>query len=327
MSARTGGGGADSRRGGSHGAGVLRLEQAPAKENSKVHALLQHPVAAEGIVRKLAKAIGEQAYSSELIKSVNTSMANNRPGTSAVILVVGDSGVGKSSSLQHIFAGLTRKYADVAALLFPAGKGGAVTSDCTSVRVGFEVPGICSDGGLVVIDTPGYRDSRGQRLDSVNLYDKANLEMIQRMRRDFLQLRYPSVVLLTWRAGDERLNGDFASFCKVLQGMGFVDTVKNNLIVLMTHATAMVDPDSEGEERAAEYRAATQAESEHVQQIVKRELSVDVEVVYVENRVITKKSYDPAKWTKLPDGTDQPWNVIKQCPSLCKELTLSLWIS
>ena len=226
-----------------------------------------------------------------------------RPLQSAMILVVGVSGAGKSSTINH---------------LFDTGEGDPVviTSDDESqtketseyVLTVDEPDYEVSDLSMSIIDTPGLNDTDGERQDACNFLS------IQTFFRTHPRLRgmqtYPNLVFLVVQVTDTRIKGANSNLAKNLRGIKLLDVVDQNhpnLVVVITWCCSVAPK---------KWKETMQKKKNSISTVVFEVLGLHPPVVLLENDYDNYDLPRDGDFTLLPNNEKQPKNLYEACLSL-----------
>ena len=159
----------------------------------------------------------------KLCHYVLSSAKMKRPFESAMILLVGSSGVGKSSTINHLFdtgVGLPVAMTSAAESETKATSEYVLTVD----EPGFEV----SDLKMSIIDTPGFNDTDGLKQDACNFVSiKRFFETHPSLPEQFT---YPNLVFLVVNAMDPRIKGPRSNLSKGLKAIELLKVVDSNFL-------------------------------------------------------------------------------------------------
>ena len=226
----------------------------------------------------------------------------------ASILMVGSSGVGKSSTINH---------------LFDTGDGieFAKTSDSQSETRNtsefvltvdepkFEV----SDLQLGIVDTPGFNDTDGLRQDACNFY---SIKQFYETHPKLIGC-YPNLIFLLVQATDTRIGGrnsDLSKSLRCLQQLSLVDRDHPNVVAVLTFCCSVnYKNDANWKEKMAKKKAI-------IQRIVFKAVKVRAPVVVLENDYGKdgEQLQVDGDFTRLPNGELQPKNLYNACKEVLK---------
>ncbi len=241
--------------------------------------------------------------------------------------MIGDSGVGKSSTVNHLFG---QKVASINRI---QSETKATTEYCLTIN---DDELAVQDLSLGIIDTPGFGDTEGLSQDA------CNLATIYGMMKDYPPLQhlesrdmpvFPNVVLLLVNATDNRIEGDnskLAVSLKYIKAMKLVDTVKNNVLLVLTNVMSFSNS-----RKPQRWKEQLEEKSRKIQTIVENALDVWPEVIWVENHFYDEDAPDFLKsssdaeeagfdlevegdWTILPNGTKQILNLYEGMRNLLR---------
>ena len=165
-----------------------------------------------------------------IYKSTKIDRSLNR----ASILLVGASGVGKSSTINHLFD------LDESQSVFFA-KTSAVSSETrTTTEYILEMDSIedyeATGLRLGLVDTPGFNDTSGTIQDAANFYS------IKQFYEKHYESKVPSLVFVLIQANDTRIQGPNSNLAKSLRcmkQMKLIDTRHPNVVAILTFCTAL----------------------------------------------------------------------------------------
>ena len=224
-----------------------------------------------------------------------------RSTNKASIVLFGDSGTGKSSTVNHLFG------TEVA----------AVSEDESETSETIEYKLLVDDNKfmikdllLSIIDTPGCNDTRGTDQDAFNtLCIKEFFEEYHGLTQNGNPV-YPNMVLFLIRSDEPRLKGRNSNFSKglrIAQYLQLIDHKNPNVIVILTRAQNILPPmENEGKLKKVK---------ENVQEIVFKVLNIPVQIVCIENKYENlPKNGEEA--TELGNGELQPMNLYQAMKNL-----------
>ena len=171
------------------------------------------------------------SFRKELIGHVYNSTKIKRTMGRASLLLVGSSGVGKSSTINHLFAMKenTVNFAQTSDQI-------SMTRITTEYIISADDPEFeVSNLQLGLVDSPGFNDTDGMRQDACNFYS------IKQFYATYPGARgcFPNLIFVMMNAGDKRFDGpnsNFTKSLKCLQKLNLVDTQNPNIVGVMTHA-------------------------------------------------------------------------------------------
>ena len=235
-----------------------------------------------------------------------SSVKIKRPFESAMILLVGSSGVGKSSTINHLLD--TGDGLPVAMTSASESKTKATSEYILTVdEPRFEV----SDLKMSIIDTPGFNDTDGINQDACNFVSiKEFFETHPRLPEQFT---YPNLVFLVVNAMDQRIKGPSSNLSKGLRGiklLEMVDTNYPNLVVVLTFCCSV------GHKNVNKWKKKLQEKNDLISAAVFELLGVQAPVVFLENDFDEHELKKDGDFTVLPDGERQPKNLYNACLEL-----------
>ncbi|XP_028397224.1 uncharacterized protein LOC114521033 [Dendronephthya gigantea] len=232
-----------------------------------------------------------------------------RPFNSAMILLVGSTGVGKSSTINHL---LDTGEGNPVAVTSSSESETRTTSEyvLTTDNPDYEV----CDLRMSVIDTPGFNDIAGVKQDACNF---VSIKRFFQTHPDLPeQLTYPNLVFLVVNVLDTRIKSENSNLSKCLRGIKFLEVVDkshSNLVVVVTHCCSV------GYRNLSKWKDKMKERKDTILTIVFEVLGVSAPVVLIENdfddHELEKLKGD---FTILPNGERQPKNLYDACAKLLR---------
>ena len=244
----------------------------------------------------------------KLISYINDSMKINRGYNHVSVLLVGSSGVGKSSTINH--------------LLNIGGKGVqfAKTSDTISeTRITSEFLAFADDPKLQVknlvlgiVDTPGFSDTGGERQSACNLYS------IKRFYQSHPKLKgcIPNLIFVLVQATDTRVAGENSNLAKslrCLKELRLVDHRSPNVVAVLSFCCSI------SYKKVDVWKEKIENKRKLVQDIIFNALRVNAPVVLLENDFKDEELDVVGDFTKLPSGELQPKNLYDACQNVLRK--------
>ena len=164
-------------------------------------------------------------------ESKNLGRSIGRPS----ILLVGTSGVGKSSTINHLFNLSDKNSVTFAKTSASTSETRATTEfllevDSPPARFG------ASDLRLALVDTPGFNDTGGTKQDACNFCS------IKGMYDKYMSGCKPNLIFILIQATDTRIQGEnsnLAKSLKCLKALKLVDSKYPNVVAVLTFCTAL----------------------------------------------------------------------------------------
>ena len=272
------------------------------------------PASAEGWKKELQSFQNLDPHSeppprAKLYHYIISSAKIKRPLESAMILLVGDSGVGKSSTINHLLD--TGEGVPVA--MTSATKSETKTTSEYVITIDEPNYQVC-DLKISVIDTPGFNDTVGVNQDACNF---VSIKRFFETHPDLPEtMTYPNLVFLVVSAMDQRIEGPNSNLSKCLRGiklLNVIDTSRPNLVVVVTFCCSV------GHKNVVKWKERMQEKKDAISTVVYEVLGVQAPVVLIEN------GYDDEHdlprdddFTLLPNGEKQPKNLYDACLKLLK---------
>ena len=234
----------------------------------------------------------------DLLCHIYNSYSMDRSLDRASILLVGTSGVGKSSTINHLF-----NLQQSQSVTF------AKTSECASetrTTTEYILEADSTDYGatglrLGLVDTPGFNDTDGSKQDACNFYS------IKQFYETHMKSRKPNLVFVLIQATDTRIQGpnsNLAKSLRCLRELKLIDTKRPNVVAIITWTCSL------GESKA-KFSKNIDKKVQVVRQTVFQFLEVNAPVVALENDLEDLER--DGDYTVLPDGTRQVRNLYKAC--------------
>ena len=245
--------------------------------------------------RLLQRNANVETLRAQLSGNILQTHAIGRDKAKASILLIGESGVGKSSTINHLF-GLSE---ELSGPFVNTNNFHSETRATTEYVI--EVDSrkrFCTTGlKLAVVDTPGFGDDDGLKQDACNLNSI----------KTFFNGIIPNLVLVLVKSTDNRIAGKnkcLAKSMKFLKASGLVDTEHQNVVAVVTWSTSLG-------EREVKYTKNIKDKKKIVNQAIFEVLGMDVPVVAIENEFKYLKK--DGEFTVLPDKTRQVKNLYLAC--------------
>lgn len=245
----------------------------------------------------------------QLLNFINSSRKIRRSIHQASILVVGSSGVGKSSTINHLLnTGDKIEFAK--------------TSETQSETRTTQEYIICADSpkyevkdlSLGVVDSPGFNDTDGYKQDACNFFSIKTFYQTHQK----LSGCYPNLVFLFVRATDTRVKGansDLAKSLRCLKRLGIVDPEKPNVVAVLSFCCSVAF------KSAQKWSEKLEVKKSIIQEVIFDALKVTAPVVLLENDY-GEDGYDLdvcGDYTRLPNGVLQPKNLYDACADVLKK--------
>ena len=241
----------------------------------------------------------------KLISYINDSINIKRGLNHVSILLIGSSGAGKSSTINH--------------LLNIDGKGVEFAKTyCTApeIRITSEFLAFADDPKLEVkslvlgiVDTPGFNDSDGTKQDVCNFYS------IKKFFEGHPKLRgcFPNLILIVVKATDPRIAGEnFSKSLRCLNELSLVDHRRPNVVAVLSFCCSVPCGNLE------RWKEKMENKKKVVQRVILNTLKVNAPVVLLENYFEDYELVKVSDFTKLPNGELQPKNLYGACQDVLR---------
>ena len=152
----------------------------------------------------------------------------------ASILLVGSSGVGKSSTINHLFDLKENQTVCFA----KTSDDSSETRTTTEFLLEVNSPRLFETSGLKLglVDTPGFNDTDGSKQDACNFYS------IKKFYEKHMHGCRPNLVFVLIQATDTRIQGknsNLAKSLRCLKALKLIDTKKPNVVAILTWSTSL----------------------------------------------------------------------------------------
>ena len=219
----------------------------------------------------------------------------------ASILVVGQCGMGRSSTINH---------------MFNVGRGipfAAINYTEYETRITSEFLAFADDPDLEVknlvmgiVDTPGFNDTDGLKQDACNFYSiKKFYEGHPRLRGCF-----PNLIFVVVSAMDQRIageNSDLSKSLRCLNELGLIDHRRPNVVAVLSFCCSIPC------KKVEKWKKNMETKKKVVQDVIFDALKVIAPVVLLENDSEEHELERDGDFTKLPNGELQPKNLHDAC--------------
>ena len=237
----------------------------------------------------------------QLLMHVYKSYQIARSVEKGLILMVGTSGTGKSSTINHLFSlkdGNSVVFAKTSTVKSETRTTTEFVLECNAEE--YLVSGL----RMIIVDTPGFNDTGGIKQDACNFYS------IKKFLDTNLKGCYPNLIFLVIQATDTRIQGENSNLAKSLRCMrelNLIDLKRPNVVGVVTWCTSLG-------ENPQRYQDNIEKKLRAIRETILQFLEVNAPVVAVEND--TKYLPKDGDYTVLPDGTRQEKNLYNACRKL-----------
>lgn len=239
---------------------------------------------------------------------MDSSAKIKRPLQTAMILLVGDTGSGKSSTVNHF---LDMKEGDPVARTNDEQSETRATSEYV---IGVDEPDsdVC-DLTMSIVDTPGLNDTEGENQDACNVLSIQSFFKTHPSLRD--KQIYPNLVFLVAKATDVRMKGRNSNLTKCLRGIKLLNVVDKNHPNLVVVVTACC---SSPYGNLDMWKEEMRKKKERILSVVFKVLGVlgVAPVVLLENQYEAYGLQRDGDFTLLPNNEKQPKNLYEACLKL-----------
>ena len=244
----------------------------------------------------------------KLISFINDSVKTNRGLNHVSILMVGSSGVGKSSTINH--------------LLNIGGEGvqfAKTNSEESKTRITCEFFAFADNPNLEVknlvmgiVDTPGFNDTDGLTQDACNLYS------IKKFYEGHPKLCgcFPNLIFVLVQATDTRVLGENSILSKSLRcinELGLVDHRCPNVVAVLSFSCSIAW------KKVETWKEKMEKKKKVVQNVIFNALKVNAPVVMLENDFEEHELKENGDFTELPNGELQPKNLYSACQKVLRK--------
>ena len=238
-----------------------------------------------------------------LISYIHDSYKINRGFNHVSMLLVGSSGVGKSSTVNHLLNIGTEEELKFA----------KINHTKSETRTTSEFLAFADDPNLEVkdlvmgiVDTPGFNDTDGLTQDACNFYS------IKRFynRHPKLHGCYPNLILVVVPAFDTRIagkNSNLSKSLRCLNELSLVDHRRPNVVAVLSFCCSV------SWRKVEVWKEKMENKKNVVQKVIFDALKVYAPVVLLENDFKDVGLEKDGDFTKLPNGELQPKNLYDAC--------------
>ncbi|CAG2190272.1 unnamed protein product [Mytilus edulis] len=228
-------------------------------------------------------------------KSIRISRAPNR----AFILLIGETGGGKSSTINYLLN------TDIAPINKSESQRHSTTEYVLTMKSDeWRIP----DLTMSIIDTPGFLDTGG--FDQ----DVRNLGSIKSFcnKHPYLRNNYPNLVFVVQKITENRMMGSDSRFSNLLRAFSKIDVVdkrNHNLVVILTHAAMLP-------RKKDKWEAMVHDQMNIISSVVISHFGITPKIVVQENLPDDYGLPEDGDWHILPNGERQPLQMFLTCKEL-----------
>ena len=225
------------------------------------------------------------------------------------ILVLGTTGVGKSSTVNHLLnIGTEEEF-----------KFAKINHTKSETRITREFLAFADDPDLEaknlvmgIVDTPGFNDTDGLKQDACNFYSiKKFYESHPKVRGCF-----PNLMLIVVQAADTRIAGENSNLSKslrCLKELRLVDYRRPNVVAVLSFCCSVPYI------KVEVWKEKIEKKKKIVQNVIFNSLKVNAPVAVLENDFEAYGLEKVGDFTKLPNGELQPKNLYDACQNVLRE--------
>ena len=236
----------------------------------------------------------------KLLQCIHSSMKIGRCINHVSIVLVGSTGVGKSTTVNHLLG-------------FNLAEASETQSEtrCTKEYIvhGSDPKYEVEKLSLGLIDTPGFCDTDGSKQDACNLLSMKKFFVTHPK----LSKCYPNLIFLVVKATDNRIKGENSELGKSLRcvkQLGLVDPNNPNVVIILTHACSI------RRRNGNEWSRVLEEIKSNVSKVVFNDLNVFAPAVVIENMYDHCGLEVCGDYTRLPNDELQPKNLYVTCAEL-----------
>lgn len=237
----------------------------------------------------------------QLLAHVYESHRIGRSMNKVSFVLFGESGVGKSSTVNHLFGKEVAKTASEK----------SETRDSKEFQIVYPDEEAKMKLTLSIIDTPGFNDSKGMSQDACNLF--CIEQFFAKFHKGNKEI-YPNLVFLLLKADDNRFSDDNSVFSKnlrVIQKLGLIDQRHPNVVVILTHAfSALFSPKK---------RENVKNKTEKINDALFQICRIRAPVVCIENDFKDLQLEEEGDYSRLPNDELQPKNLYEKMVDVLEE--------
>ena len=244
----------------------------------------------------------------KLLSFINDSKGIRRAINHVSIMLVGNTGSGKSSTINHLFN------TSEGSQLAPTNSTQSETRITSEFILSTDDPDYeVTDLQIGIVDTPGFNDTNGYKQDACNFYS------IKKFYKTHPKLAgcYPNLIFLLVEATDNRIKGPNSNLSKslrCLKQLGLVDHHYPNVVAILSFCCSV------SYKNVTIWNEKMEEKKTIVRDIIFQALNVTAPVIALENDY-GEYGHDleiVGDFTRLPNGLLQPKNLYDACQILLR---------
>ena len=223
------------------------------------------------------------------------------------LLLVGSSGVGKSSTINHLLnaSGKEVHFAKTSSTESETRKTSEFLAFADDPKRGVK------NLVLGIVDTPGFNDTKGTEQDACNFYS------IKKFYKGHPKLCgcFPNLILIVVKATDTRIireNRNLSKSLRCLNELSLVDRRRPNVVAVLSFCCSV------SYKKVETWKEKMESKKKVVQDVIFNALKVNAPVVLLENEFEDHELEKVGDYTKLPNEELQPKNLYDACKNVLR---------